>query len=153
MDPYEIFSNSSLGTDSGLSAQKLFICGDTFTDKDISGAKDYTKRSAFGRLVKAIGSNNFDPDRLTFKFRKAMDIENAKIALTSLRAQFKNVQLRQDRRNRRIIFEGGISGPVGFDGFLEDMSASRAKHFFYDIEDGFEELWPEDTLESLYEDD
>jgi hypothetical protein len=32
------------------------------------------------------------------------------------------------------------------------MSASRAKHFFPDIEDGFEELWPKDTLEALYED-
>ena len=33
---------------------------DTFTDNDISGAKDYTERAAFGRMIRAIEAGKVD---------------------------------------------------------------------------------------------
>ena len=76
------------------------------------------------RPVVRFGSNKFDPNRLRFKFRKSVDIENVHVALTVQRAQYKYVQEHQERSRKRILAEGGVPGLVGFDGFLEDLPPS-----------------------------
>jgi hypothetical protein len=108
------------------------------------------------RPVVKFGSNKFDPDRLNFKFRKSVDIENVHVALTAMRAQLKVMQLQDERRRRKrgITLEEELEGTGGgFDGFLGEMTPSRARHFFPDIENGFEELWPGDTSDALPEGD
>ena len=58
------------------------------------------------RPAAKFGSNKFDPDRLAFKFRSSVDIENVHVALTAMRAQFKSIQLRQERWRKRTNCRG-----------------------------------------------
>ena len=71
-----------------------------------------------GPVVK-FGSNRFDPDRLTFVWRKRVDIESVNVAFMMLRARMAEGRRRYDRQRGPDCIP-----PGGFDGFLEDLPPS-----------------------------
>jgi len=59
-----------------------------------------------GPVVK-FGSNKFDADRLTFKFRNVIDIENVNVAITSLRVRMTHSKMKWETKHpaENVAFE------------------------------------------------
>ena len=51
-----------------------------------------------GPVVK-FGSNKFDPDRLTFVWRKALEVENAHVAIVGLQARMTHSKMMWDSKH------------------------------------------------------